>query len=223
MPISAVPTSTKPHGGFTLAELIIVMVIIGLGVALAVPRLSPLLFREHANSALRVLTGALAQARSRALLTGTPKAVVVQLDTGRFRLDEHIEPTTSDDAARQDWSRAHKEVEDDTPPWRDLPGSLRLRVVFGPTTPPVEEGEIWLRVDADGMFEPATLIFSDDDGNVLPTRLNPGTGRLDPLDDPDEVEEELTRYELLHSLPQYTARPWAEPKDPAPDYERYIP
>ncbi len=220
MPISVARNSTNSVQGFTLAELIIVMVIIGLGIALALPRMSPLVFREQANSTLRVLTGALAEARSRALLTGTPKAVVINLDNDTFRLEDTSEPVASDtnQEANSDVSEAEAKTLSD---WRSLGNDIQLRAILSPAYAPKEEGNVQLRVDGEGIFEPATLFFADEDGNVLPVELNSGTGNLAPLDDYDELTEELDRYERLHTLPQYQKKPWATPKEAAPDYSDY--
>ena len=70
----------KSTAGFTLFELIIVMAIMGLILGVAIPNISLSSPERDMDTAIRRLSGAVSEARSRALLKRTP-------------LELHLEPT----------------------------------------------------------------------------------------------------------------------------------
>ena len=76
----------RHQAGFTLVELTIVLVVLGISAGLVLPALSGLLTREGEKSTARILTGVLRRARSEAILTGEPWRVDIDWDKGECRL-----------------------------------------------------------------------------------------------------------------------------------------
>lgn len=89
--------SARHPAGFTLVELTIVVVVIGISAGLVIPNLTSLLAREGEKSATRVLAGALRRARSEALLTGRPWRVEIDWGKGECRIVPN-EPLPADPA-----------------------------------------------------------------------------------------------------------------------------
>lgn len=90
--------SPRHPAGFTLVELTIVVVVIGIAAGLVIPNLSSLLAREGEKSTTRVLAGALRRARSEALLTGRPWRVDIDWGKGEYRIAPN-EPLPDEPAA----------------------------------------------------------------------------------------------------------------------------
>jgi|SRR5215213_9497608 len=72
--------SCAPHrhrGGFSMAEVLIVLVIIGIAIAMAVPRMQGVLHESSLQSALNQVASDITLARLRAVRAGTRAALVV--------------------------------------------------------------------------------------------------------------------------------------------------
>ncbi|KHK01159.1 pilus assembly FimT family protein [Desulfovibrio sp. TomC] len=95
----------RHQAGFTLVELTIVLVVLGLSAGLVLPALSGLLAREGEKSTARILTGVLRRARSEAILTGEPWRVDIDWDKGECRLGPNT-PKDSPDRATSPRERA---------------------------------------------------------------------------------------------------------------------
>jgi prepilin-type N-terminal cleavage/methylation domain-containing protein len=67
----------RRRGGFTLAEILIVLVIIGIALAMAVPRMQAALHQSSVQSALNNVASDVTLARLRAVRTATRTALVV--------------------------------------------------------------------------------------------------------------------------------------------------
>lgn len=74
------------RAGFTLIEIMAVVVIIGMITALGLPRLSSARWRALGNAAENV-AASLEFARQRAIMTGVPHRVLVDLEAGRWRVE----------------------------------------------------------------------------------------------------------------------------------------
>ena len=72
----------RPDQGFTLVELLVVMILIGLILSLAVPRFSGFGEKEQLRSASRLLTGQILEAHSQAVTEARPWYVCLDLAKG---------------------------------------------------------------------------------------------------------------------------------------------
>jgi type IV fimbrial biogenesis protein FimT len=68
---------SRHRGGFTLAEVLVVVVIIGIALAMAVPRMQGVLHRSSVESALNSVASDITLARLRAVRAATRAALVV--------------------------------------------------------------------------------------------------------------------------------------------------
>lgn len=92
--------ASRRAAGFTLVELTIVLVVMGIAAGLAIPQLAGLFSRESEKSLARQLAGLLTRARTEAIVTGRP--FVVTLDWARVeaRLEPMPEPVSPAPAGR---------------------------------------------------------------------------------------------------------------------------
>ncbi|MEE2565725.1 GspH/FimT family pseudopilin [Hyphobacterium marinum] len=86
MRISAA-TSVSPRAGYTLAELIVVLVIIGLALAVVAPRLFSTSDAGTMRSAVAMLDNAARTARTSARLAGRETVLVVDVDARIARIE----------------------------------------------------------------------------------------------------------------------------------------
>jgi prepilin-type N-terminal cleavage/methylation domain-containing protein len=79
------PEPMKQHGerGYTFAELMIVMVVLGILAALALPNLSPIFSKDKLRTSTSAVTSSLYQARTKAVNEGAPFGVQFT-GTGEF-------------------------------------------------------------------------------------------------------------------------------------------
>jgi prepilin-type N-terminal cleavage/methylation domain-containing protein len=69
----------KSNSGFTLVEMMVVVIIVGVVAAIAVPNFLGLLNRNRANAAMRQVEGALKEAQKQSIRTG--KSCSIDIDT----------------------------------------------------------------------------------------------------------------------------------------------
>src|SRR5262245_21134767 len=113
----------RAQAGFTLIELIVVIVILSVVAALAVTRLDLLVPRYRLRGAVRQTAHALQEARSRAAATGRDVYVRLYLSEGKYELlipmEKEVQPM----------------VPPDTPPELVPPKEYEFHSVFGGTLP----------------------------------------------------------------------------------------
>lgn len=123
--------------GFTLVELTIVLVVMGIAAGLAIPQLAGLFSRESEKSLARQLAGLLTRARTEAIVTG--RSFVVTLDWTRTEarlepLPEPGSPVPTGRDGRKSAERSKAAVAKDAP--GNLPdpsGASRPPVAVPPT------------------------------------------------------------------------------------------
>jgi len=158
--------NNPPAPGFTLAETLVVLLIMSAMAALILPGISPLLGDEDFRTAAGRLSEAFARARLDAVIEGARRRVVLDLDEGRFWVD-HVPrtasgvdaPDTPGDADTQDASQNDPSLPD--PVKRALPDDLRLVEVSVFGGDPVTTGRVSVRVLPLGLSEPCTLVLAD--------------------------------------------------------------
>ncbi|BAH76339.1 GspH/FimT family pseudopilin [Solidesulfovibrio magneticus] len=123
--------------GFTLVELTIVLVVMGIAAGLAIPQLAGLFSRESEKSLARQLAGLLTRARTEAIVTGRPFVVTLDWARGEARLKplpESGSPVPAGRDGRKNAERSKAAVAKDAP--GNLPdpsGASRPPVVVPPT------------------------------------------------------------------------------------------
>lgn len=73
--------------GFTLLELVVVLVIVSVGLVLVAPRFSGALVGLELKGAARDVASGLRYARGRAIATGRETRLALDVDTGRYWID----------------------------------------------------------------------------------------------------------------------------------------
>jgi prepilin-type N-terminal cleavage/methylation domain-containing protein len=136
--------------GFSLVELLIVLVIIGLGTALAMPGIEALTNQGAHDRALRMIAGAVARAQDRALARRSAQTITIDLDARLV--------TVSDEAPIP------------------LPAGVAIGIVPADERASREEGHISIAVDRHGNIEPFELRI----GHSTVLVANPFTGALEP-------------------------------------------
>jgi general secretion pathway protein H len=87
------PCKTRQGAGFTLIELVVVLVVMSLMVAMVAGRGSPVSPSTHARGAIRSISGALRAARSEAVMSN--RSVVFNLDTANRRFWWGTQPSVA--------------------------------------------------------------------------------------------------------------------------------
>lgn len=87
IPFSARSSDGSGTKGFTLLELVVVLVIISVGLVLVAPRFSGTLALLELKGAARDIASGLRYARGRAILTGRETALAVDVETGRYWIE----------------------------------------------------------------------------------------------------------------------------------------
>ena len=136
-----------------MLELIVVLAIMGLGVALVLPSLSGPMDSARFRQGGAEVRAAMVQARARAAATGRMRVVRFDLDRGEYGIP-------SDNLGRT------------------LPGGVRLAAVAGPGAT-VERGVAELRFFPDGSADAAEVVLADASDARLRLRVDPLTGLVE--------------------------------------------
>ena len=85
--------------GFTLIEIIVTMVIVGMAMALVAPAISSGSRARDVRSAVREVTGAMRSLQTEAVRTGQPQSLMVFVEENRIELEGFSREVTIGDAA----------------------------------------------------------------------------------------------------------------------------
>lgn len=107
----------KSIGGFTLLELVVVLVIAGLFFSLGAPRVSALYDTMQYREAVRELVSAAKNARRQAFASGQPMDLLIDTDTNRYALTSHAQDI-------------------DKESFEQLPEVLEIRVIYAAEVSP---------------------------------------------------------------------------------------
>ncbi len=178
--------------GFTLVELLAVMLILGMLAAIAIPGLS-ILGARPLRSQAQLLAADLEFARVRSVLLGVPHRVVIDLDHGAWHVEwlvteaealgkevqtESAASGGSDPKHRLDLSAPRGE----TPEYRPVPAkmgatsALEDELVFSridTTQGPVNRGTVAVGFERDGTADPVRVVLADARGHVVAVEVEP--------------------------------------------------
>lgn len=147
MRISGAGNSNK---GFTLLELVMVMLIIGLVMGVVIPRVGSGLLGDDLRSAVRMAMAEVDRARSEALTSGRTWCVVFDLDGNGLGSGACSAAAGEDPGMDIDL--------------REPAASVRMVEVSSPGAEPVREGRVILSFFPNGLGSSATVIFRKGEG-----------------------------------------------------------
>ncbi len=165
--------SNKPSG-FTLVELAVVLLILTVVLGLVLPEASSILFRSDLKASTRRLAGAVAYARSQAMLEGRIWELTLDLDANSF------------------WAAAVTEADPsdlDTIKKRTLAGEVRFLDVKKLLDETKSAGRVALKVHPKGLVEPAVVHLAGPGKRIQTLFIKAFNGRLAIHD--GYVEEEV--------------------------------
>lgn len=163
-------SSRSDNGGFTLLELIVVMVLIGLTASFAIPQLGGFLVADQMKTTVRRLVGLIHQTASLARREQVPYLLVYQANEHRFVAEPEEEPEQTA---------------------MDPPG----KTIFLSVPDNVFVGEFWswyggsqsqkerkIRFSKEGYIEPTILYLGKEDGREMSLILSPFLGMVRVVD-----------------------------------------
>jgi prepilin-type N-terminal cleavage/methylation domain-containing protein len=164
--------SRSSEGGFTLLELMIVMVIIGITVGYIGPRIFSGLFASNMDRATRDIISMIQVARSSAVTQH--KTFFVRFDIDNEKIALYPMPESSGQEPEM-----LKE--------RDLPDGVVLKGIKSPYQAKKEKGEMDLRVTIEGVVEQGVIYLEAGSGKTYTLMVKPFSGTLKIYDHYVEV------------------------------------
>ena len=162
MPTCRVGRSNEPSG-FTLVELAVVLVILAVILGLVLPEASSFFFRSDLKASSRQLAGAVAYARSQAMLEGRLWELTLDLDTDSFWAAAVEEGGSPDlDAVKK----------------RTLAGEVRFIDVKKLPDENKRAGRVALHFHPKGLVEPAVIHLAGPGKQIRTLFVKPFNGRL---------------------------------------------
>ena len=185
----------RPDAGFTLLELLVVLLVIVLVTGVFTTTIGGG-FGVHIRNASRTLAAELEYVGQRAITTGQPQRMVIDLDRQLFRVEELPTPPPLETAALPE----HAEGLDLAPPletlafqpvegmigdWRALDDADEVRfseIRIASTAK--QDGAVAIGFSSDGASDPAEIWLRDDGGYDMRIRLIAFTGEI-RIEEPD--------------------------------------
>ena len=166
------PTSTagnlNKESGFTLIEMTIVVLLLGLFAALVVPRL-PGVGADGLKSSTRRIAGTVKYFFNEAALSGRPHRLEYNLDAGTFAV-RRIEA----DGEVVELSGTGRE--------QRLKGNVRFKDITIPGRGAFSQGEAATEIQPVGWMEETVVHLEEEDGRTLTLRIMPYTGTTEVFD-----------------------------------------
>ena len=162
MPTCRVGRSNDPSG-FTLLELTVVLIILTVVLGLVLPEASSFLFRSDMKASSRRLAGAVAYARSQAMLEGRLWELTLDLDADSFWAAAVAEESSSDP---------------DTIKKRALVGEVRFMDVKKLPEEIKRAGRVALHFHPKGLVEPAVIHLAGPGKQIQTLFVKAFNGRL---------------------------------------------
>jgi prepilin-type N-terminal cleavage/methylation domain-containing protein len=183
--------------GFTLLELMLVLVVLAVSAALVVPRLSGALASLRVTKGTEQVFAAAREAHTRAVLRGLRARLVLEFEAGTFRVEEERRPLESPGR------------------WYEMPGregkpsALAEGVRFGTlylNEESVAEGSATIGFRPDGTTDDALITVEDEDGDRGAVEVRGITGHVRILRD-EELQEALNAAASAGPKPFSSTRP----------------
>jgi len=158
--------------GYTLLELILVILIFSLVLSLAIPRLGGLIRSDELRASALRLVGLIKDTRNRAMM-----------EQRYYRL--YFEPNTSNvwtekiETVREDVEKKKKSISRD----------VIVKGIWSGTKGKQSEGEVWITFSPMGYCDGALIYLLDDKSKSFTIQINPFGTQIDLIE--GEVEPEL--------------------------------
>ncbi len=161
--------------GYTLIELMVVIVLLGLMFTIATPRIRDALFRDELKGATRQMVGLITQLRNEAIREHKDYILHFDLESNRFWFDSPS--MTEEERAR---------VAADASP---LPGQVYIMDVRISGEGKIMHGEVGIRINKKGYIQQSVIHLGTEDNREFTLLLSPFLRRVEVYDKYIEFEE----------------------------------
>lgn len=176
MPTSTAGKSNK-RAGFTLIELVVVLIVVGISLGLVLPQVGGFLYRDDMKTCVRKLARTIDHARSRAIVTGTIWAVIFDFTGNAFWAAPVQYERTSEDAEPVLKYGAPEEK-------NTLPDEVHFTTIQVWDQEPMDHDQAVIRILPRGLTEPALITLEDKaQERKVSLQLQPFGGRLSLVND----------------------------------------
>lgn len=172
--------------GFTLVELIVVVLIVGLMMGVAITRLDYLVPKYRLRAGAREVSGVLKQGKARAVATGKDVFFEVDLSRGLYWLLVAFPPV--DELGK---SVEGRPVEYGPVFQRELPDGVQFTDLIFSEKEKVTSGRTRIRLSPMGNSQHVIVNFKNSENRELAFRMNGFTGALRYFDERREADELL--------------------------------
>lgn len=194
MPISRAGTSNSPISGYTLIELSIILILLGIMLLFAIPKLGN---REDISlrSTARELAGTIQSLFDESVLNKTSYQLVFEITDNRYLIiekrpdsetDKHGEPVRPEDVTK---SSGQTEVIDVTNRYKKLPEKIFIKDITTETINKATEGRVTIEFYPDGFMDKGVIHISNGKNDYTLT-TTPLTGKVKVLEGYVEVSNE---------------------------------
>lgn len=180
MPISTTGSSIDPgKDGFTLLELLVVMVLVALMISFAVPNIRSALYSDPLKSTARRLTGLVAEAGQEAVATHSPRLLLYDGARRMFHLETGA---GGKDGGKKSLSRL------------DVPESVQVVDIMSVHGGTRSSGQAEIRFSSQGYVDKTLIHLRGRDGRELTLVLSPFLGVSRLLAGYVDLENEQVRW-----------------------------
>jgi general secretion pathway protein H len=155
--------------GFTLIELVIVMLVLGIVAAITMPRVGGMLDRQNMRRTINVVRGTARYLQARAALTKR---------TYRLTLDLDKQTLSACYLTEESCQKEHNRVLRDY----DFPPTVQVLDIVNLAGEKTEEGEVGTHFYPSGDAEPSVIHLSGSGTERMTLMIEPFTGRLKVLE-----------------------------------------
>jgi len=155
--------------GFTLFEISITLMLLGIVMVMVIPRLGPLM-SGNPETVARRLQLTVRTCRERSIMMHQPYRIVLDLDNQLYFVQSVSPQATNEYVFEKDTSVLQRTVK--------MPRDIRIMDVMTPLTGTAKEGETYITILQDGLFPGAVVHLIDEHKNKFTLTFQPLTGRL---------------------------------------------
>jgi general secretion pathway protein H len=163
------PSSLRDNKGFTLLELIVVMVLIGIVTSFTVPRIADFLFADQLKGTVRKLVGLINQ--TSLLAQQRQVSYLLTYDAGQHRFK--VEPEQQEEAGKDAGERIGG---------LPLARSVTVKYLWSWYGGTRSAKEFVIRFSKNGYIEPTIIHLQEEGGDELSVVLSPFLGKVRIVD-----------------------------------------